>query len=218
MEAELDRLKEQNVIEPVTFSEWAASIVPVLKNINSLRICGDFKLTVNPVIKLDHYPIPKIEDLFTKLSGGVIFSKLDLSQAYQQLQLEEESKKYIVINTHHGLFHYNRLPFGVSSAQGNFQRTMESQLQEIPRTIVYLDDILVTGIGEGDHLKNLQNVLQKLDYCGLKQKKYECKFIVSSISCLGFNNDAQGLHPLPDKVEAIQNAPAPTSVIELKVF
>ena len=195
MEAELDRLKEQNVIEPVTFSEWAASIVPVLKNNNSVSICGDIKLTVNPITKLDHYPIPKIEDLFTKLSGGVIFSKLDLSQAYQQLQLEEESKKFIVINTHHGLFHYNRLPFEVSSAQGIFQRTMESQLQEILRTIVYLDDILVTGIGEGDHLKNLQNVLQKLEYCGLKLKKYECKFIVSSISCLGFNNDAQGLHP-----------------------
>ena len=195
MEAELDRLKEQNVIEPVTFSEWAASIVPVLKNNNSVCICGDFKLTVNPVTKLDHYPIPKIEDLFTKLSGGVTFSKLDLSQAYQQLQLEEESKKYIVINSHHGLFCYNRLPFGVSSAQGIFQRTMESLLHEIPRTIVYLDDILVTGISEGDHLKNLQNVLQNLQYSGLKLKKYKCKYMVSSIPCLGFKIDAQGLHP-----------------------
>ena len=95
---------------------------------------------------------------------------------------------------------------------------MESLLHEIPRTIVYLDDILVNGTPEGDHLKNLQNVLQKLEYSGLKLKKYKCKFMISSISCLGFKIDAQGLHLLPDKVEAILNAPAPTSVTELKSF
>ena len=103
VEAELEKLTQQNILEPVPFSDWAAPIVPVLKSDKkSIRICGDFKLTVNRVSKLDRYPIPKIDDLFAKLSGGVLFSKFDLSQAYQQLELDEDSKKYTVINTHRG--------------------------------------------------------------------------------------------------------------------
>ena len=79
------------------------------KDCKSVRICGDFSVTVNPVSKLDRYPIPKVEDLFARLSKGKLFSKLDLSQAYQQLTLDENSKKYVVINTHRGLFRYMRL-------------------------------------------------------------------------------------------------------------
>ena len=87
VEAELEKLTQQNIFEPVPFSDWAAPIVPVLKSDKkSIRIFGDFKLTVNRVSKLDRYPNPKIDDLFAKLSGGVLFSKLDLSQAYQQLK------------------------------------------------------------------------------------------------------------------------------------
>ncbi len=74
---------------------------------------------------MDSYPIPRVEDLFATLAGGKVFTKLDLSQAYQQLLLEEDCKKYVVINTQQGLFRYNRLPFGVSSAPGIFQRAME---------------------------------------------------------------------------------------------
>ena len=138
VEAALDKLTNQHILEPVSFSEWATPIVPVLKaDRTSIRICGDFKLTVNRVAKLDRYPIPKIDDLFAKLSGGILFSKIDLSQAYQQLELDKDSKQYTVINTHRGLFRFNRLPFGISSAPGIFQRTMESLLCDIPRVIVY---------------------------------------------------------------------------------
>ena len=77
-----------------------------------------------------------------------MFSKLGLSQAYQQLELEKESKRYTVINTHRGLFWYNRLPFGVSSAPGIFQRAMESLLRDIPYVTVYLDDILISGVSQ----------------------------------------------------------------------
>ena len=93
MEAELDQLIEQNIIEPFPFSNWVAPIVPVLKGDNTIRICCDYKVTVNQVSKFDRYPIPKIEDLFAKLSGGTLFTKRDLSQAYQELMLDEESKK-----------------------------------------------------------------------------------------------------------------------------
>ena len=89
----LDRLLSEGTIRPVEFSEWATPIVPIVKSDGTIRICGDFKVTLNEVSKLDNYPIPKTEDLLAQLGGGVQFTKLDLSQAYQQLELEEESKK-----------------------------------------------------------------------------------------------------------------------------
>ncbi len=88
----------------------------------TLRVCGDFKLTVNKASKLDKYPIPKIEDLFAQLAGGKSFTQLDMSQAYKQIVLEESSQDYVVINTHRGLFRYKRLPFRVSSAQQAYFR------------------------------------------------------------------------------------------------
>ena len=143
VEEELERLEREGIIEPVQYAKWAVPIVPVLKaDGRLLRICGNFKVTVNKASKLDRYPIPKIEDLFATLAQGKTFTKLDVSQAYQQLLLEEDSKEFVVVNTHRGLFRYNRLPFGISSALAIFQRVMECLLKGIPRVIVYLDDIL----------------------------------------------------------------------------
>ena len=72
-------------------------------------MCGDFKITVNPVLHIDQYPIPKAEDLFATLAGGKKFLKLDLSHAYQQMLLHPDDRKYTTINTHLGLFQYTRL-------------------------------------------------------------------------------------------------------------
>ena len=164
VEKELDRLVDEGTLEPVEHSEWAAPIVAVLKqDKQSVRICGDFKQTVNPVAKLDRYPIPRVEDLFAKLSEGKSFTKLDLSQAYLQLPLDEESKKLVVVNTHKGLFRFTRLPYGVSSAPGIFQRLMENMLQGIPNVVVYIDDILITGSTDEEHLKTLSIVLDRLE-------------------------------------------------------
>ena len=126
VEEELTRLVAEGILEPVTFSDWAAPIVAIRKSDKqSVRICGDYKMSVNPVSKLDRYPIPRVEDLFATLSGGESFSKIDLSQAYNQVLLDEDSKQYMVINMHMGLFRYNRLPFVINSAPGIFQRVMD---------------------------------------------------------------------------------------------
>ena len=111
VEEELSRLVESGILESVEYAEWAA---PVLKNDQSVRICVDFKVTVNPVTKLDRHPIVKVEDLLATLANGKSFTKLDLSNAYQQLVVEESCRKYLVINTHKGLFRYT---FGISSAR-----------------------------------------------------------------------------------------------------
>lgn len=93
IEAELDCLLKQGIIEPVRFSDWATPIVQVLKGDSTIRICGDYKITANRVAKLDRYPLPRIEDLFASVEGGTSFSKLDLSHAYQQVELEEGSRE-----------------------------------------------------------------------------------------------------------------------------
>ena len=219
VEEELDRLQKEDIIEPVQYAEWAAPIVPVVKkDKKSLRICGDFKQTVNRASKLDKYPIPKIEDLFAQLTGGKQFTKLDMSQAYQQLVLEENSREFVVINTHRGLFRYKRLPFGVSSAPGIFQRAMESILRGIPRVVVYIDDILVTGPNEEAHLTSLKEVLRRLEEAGLRLRRKKCVFLAPSVEYLGYVIDAHGLHPVQEKVRAVQEAPAPENVSELKAY
>ena len=98
VDAELSRLEESRIIESVKFSEWAAPIVPVLKSDGTVRICGDYKVTVNTVAKPDVYKLPCTEDLFNKVAGGKTFTKLDLTHAYQQLKLIEESKDLTTIN------------------------------------------------------------------------------------------------------------------------
>lgn len=94
VEEKLDQLVQEGIIEPVQYADWAAPIVPVLKSDKKfIRICGDFKLTVNQASRLNKYPIPKIEDLCAKLAGGKLFTKLDMRQAYQQLLLDDASKQ-----------------------------------------------------------------------------------------------------------------------------
>ena len=120
IEDELTRLEKERVIRPVEFLQWAAPIVPIVKGDGTIRVCGDYKLTVNRAAKTDTYPLPRIKDLFASLTGGQLFTKLDLAHAYQQVPLDEDSQMNTAINTHNGLYCYNRLPFGVASAPAIF--------------------------------------------------------------------------------------------------
>lgn len=111
IEAELTRLEEAKIITKVSYSDWAA---PIVEKDGKLRLCDDYKVTINPVLKVDQYPLP---NPFATLSGRKIFSKIDLSQAYQQMPLDMKSRNLVTINTHRGLFCYNQLPFGVALLQ-----------------------------------------------------------------------------------------------------
>ena len=124
VEDELNRMQEAGIIRPVEYSEWAAPIVSILKSTGAVRICGDYKVTINRAVKVDKYPIPNISDLFTQLAGGTLYTTLAMSNAYQQVVLDEESRLLTTINTSKGLFASERLPFGVSSFPGIFQRIM----------------------------------------------------------------------------------------------
>ncbi|KAK8780776.1 hypothetical protein V5799_017883 [Amblyomma americanum] len=112
-EAELAKMEQLGIISPVTTSQYATPAVPVIKQDGNIRICGDCKTTVNPCFDVDRYPLPKVDDLFTALSGGKHFSKIDLNRAYQQVVMSESSKQYLTFDTQKGLFAVNRLAFGV---------------------------------------------------------------------------------------------------------
>ena len=218
VEVELKRLQQTGIIEPIEHSDWAAPIVPVVKKDGLVRICGDYRLTVNRAAKPDTYPLPRVDDIFASLSGGKTFSKLDLANAYQQIPLEQQSKQLVTINTHKGLYCYNRLPFGISAAPLIFQRTMENILQGISHTCIYLDDVLVTGNTQESHLANLEAVLSKLQTAGLRLKRSKCTFMRSSVEYLGHQISAKGIQPTEDKVRAIKDAPVPTNVTQLRSF
>ena len=215
---ELDRLEEEGVLQKVDHSVWAAPIVTVPKRDGSLRICGDYKVTINPFLQVDQYPLPKPSDLMACLTGGKRFSKMDLTSAYQQMKLDDESAKLVTINTNQGLYEFTRLPFGVASAPAVFQRAMDTVLQGIPHCICYLDDILVTGRSDKEHLRNLEEVLSRLRKYGICLKEDKCQFLQDSVEYLGHQVDAEGVHTSPKKVEAILKAPRPRNLPELRSF
>ena len=197
---------KRRYITSITHSEWASPIVIVPKPDGRIRICGDYKRTVNPVITNDIYPQPTPDELFSNMQGGKKFSKIDLTKAYLQVELHKESKRYLVINTSRGLKEYTRMPYGVKPASGIFQRYIENALKGIPRTSVKIDDILVTGQNDEDHLRNLASVFNVLEEIGATVNKRKCKFFANEIEYVGFIIDKHGLRTNPEKVKAIRVA------------
>ena len=137
IEDELDRLEREGIIKKLTHSTWATPIVAVPKPDGQVRLCGDFKVTVNQTLAVDQYPLPKVDNLLATLAGGKCFTKLDLKQAYLQLELHPDSQEYCAVNTHRGLYQFKRLPFGIASASALFQR-VDTILQGVPGTIFYI--------------------------------------------------------------------------------
>ena len=170
------------------------------------------------MLKSDVHPFPLPEELFHKLNQGCKFSKIDLADAYLQIELDDKSKDLVVINTHQGLYRYKRLPFGLSSAPAVFQKIVEKVIQGIPGTANYLDDIIVTGATEKEHLNNLQITLGKLKESGFRLRMDKCKFFQDTVEYLGHVIDSQGIHSHPAKIDAITNMPYPTNIAELRSF
>ena len=142
------------------------------KKDGKVRICGDYKATINKPIDIDQYLLPRPADFFATSTNGKLFSKLDLSQAYQQMRLEETSVQYFTINTHQGLYQQTRLSFGVASAPAIFQQAMDTILQGVDGTICYIDDILVTGATDDQYLNRLKEVLKRLKDSGRKLRLF----------------------------------------------
>ena len=199
-------------------SDWAAPIVAVPKKDGKFRICGEYKVTINQVLDVEKYPLPNPNDMFTTLAKGRIFSKLDLSQAYLQLQLDDASIPYTTINTHQGLYSFNRLPFGVASVSAIFQRMMDKVLQGLEGVLCYIDDILVSGENEATHNLLLEEVFSRLEEHGFRLKQEKCQFLLPKVQYLGHEISCDGIRPLLTKIDAIIKAPAPQNVQQLRSF
>ena len=132
--------------------------------------------------------------------------------------MNDNSKSYLTINTHKGLYSYNRLVFGISASPSIWQRTMDQVLKGIPNTSCILDDIIITGKTDDEHLKTLEAVLQRLMDYNLRVNEAKCKFFQEEITYCGHKIDANGLHKMQDKIEAVINAPKPENVTQLRAF
>lgn len=218
VEVELEKLQNNGVIYPVTKSDWATPIVVVPKPNNEVRICGDFKVTINPCLRTDHYPLPNPEDILTKISGAKFYSKLDLSAAYSQLKVNESSQELLTINTHKGLFRYKKLAYGITSAGSLFQATMDQILSGINNTVCYIDDILLFSKSFSEMEILVESVLKTLMEHGVKINISKSEFFKKSLVFLGYRLDEFGIHQSEELTRAILNAPKPENVSQLRSF
>ncbi|XP_055306535.1 uncharacterized protein K02A2.6-like, partial [Sitodiplosis mosellana] len=215
---QLDDFVSKGILIPVDNSDWATPLVPLLKPSGDIRICGDYKVTINRFLIDFKYPLPRIDQIFASMQGGILFTKLDMSNAYNQLVLDDEAQKLCTWSTHKGIFKMTRLPFGVKIAAALFQKTMENLLSCFSNVFCYQDDIVVTGPTLADHLKTLKQVLIKLQTAGLRLNVNKCEFFKEKISYLGFDIDKNGLSRNKERIKSVLNSPRPRDVSELRAF
>ena len=219
VEQELNSMVEANILSKVEDSPWGTPLVPVKKDGGmSVRICGDYKSTLNKCVSTKQYPLPTIEECFNAVQGGKRFSKIDIKKAYNNLLIREEDRVLTTLNTHKGLYQWNRLPYGISSASAIFQSVMDDTLTKIPMTCCRIDDILVSGRNDEEHLINLNNVIIRLERRGFKCKIEKSCFMQDEVVYLGHVVSANGIKPVQSKVESLLKAPEPRNVDELISF
>ena len=125
-----------------------------------------------------------------------------MSDAYLQVELDDATKKLIVVITHKGLFRYNRLAFGPAPAPAIFQKLVDNLVSGIQYVAAYLDDVIVTGRTKEEHLHNLKQVLAALTEYGMKLRLDKCEFFQQHVTYLGHVISADGLTPLEERVDA----------------
>ncbi|XP_071642949.1 uncharacterized protein [Temnothorax longispinosus] len=109
VDKEIEKLVTEGILEKVNTSSWATPVVPVLKKNNTVRLCGDFSVTLNKHLVVDEHPLPTIDELFSTLAKGEKFSKIDLKQAYLQMEIHPSDREMLTLNTHRGLYKSTRL-------------------------------------------------------------------------------------------------------------
>ena len=166
-------------------SGWAIPLVVVPKAYGKVRLAADYRVTVNPQLDIIKHPLPSPEDLFARIRGKR-FAKLDLRDAYLQMELSEKSKDLTTITTHRGLLRKNRLSFGLACCGEIFQAAMDRILEGLPKCVAYLDDLLVMGCSAEDLLDNLDKELGRLKDNGIWLKKTKFEFNLQEVQYLGW--------------------------------
>ena len=137
---------------------------------------------------------------------------------YQQIVLDDESSLLTTINMPRDLFNYKRLPFGIAAVPSIFQCTIENLLQGVPKVCVYIDDVLVTGTTEQEHLENLTEVLCQMSAAGMRLKREKCEFMLTNVHYLVHSVSSEAIRPTDEKIRAIRDAPEPKNLQQLCTF
>ena len=212
----LEDLEQQEVIAPVTSpTAWISSMVTVPKKNGKLRICLDPK-DLNRAIQREHYPLPTIEDIATRLHGGKVFTKLDVRNGFWHVALDEDSSFLTTFHTPFGRYRWRRLPFGISSAPEVFQRKMHELIEGQSGIEVVADDFIVIGCGSTveeatvDHDKVLMAFLERCKEQGVKLNTDKLNLRMTEVPFIGHIATDKGLRVDPVKVWAISEMPPPT--------
>ena len=214
----LDEMLASGVIEPST-SPWASPVCLVRKKDGSFRFCVDYR-RVNAVSKKDAYPVPDIQDALDHLRGARYFATFDLLSGYWQLGLTERARERSAFCTRRGLFNFTRMPFGLCGAPSTFCRLMENVLHDLRWAVClyYLDDIIIFARTPQELLQRLRMVLDRLREVGLKVKPTKCTLFQTEVQFLGHQVSENGIEPLADKIETIQNWPVPHCIRDVRAF
>ncbi|KAG0902961.1 hypothetical protein G6F62_011859 [Rhizopus arrhizus] len=209
---------KQGIIRPSN-SPWSSPVVIVRKHDGSPRFCVDYR-RLNAATTKDVYPLPRIDDTIHSLGQAKVFSTLDLTSSYWQIELDEEAKPKSAFICRSGLYEFVRMPFGLTNAPATMQRLMDSVLAGLKWQIclVYLDDIICYSPSFEQHLVDLRSVLNRLRAASLTANIKKCKFTSNRISFLGYVITPDGLHTDPDKVRAVTDFPTPTDVESPRSF
>ena len=200
-------------------SAWASPLHMVEKKTpGAWRPCGDYRRLNNSTTH-DRYPVPRLQDFASQLEGKRIFSKIDLVRGYNQIPVAPDDIPKTAVITPFGLFEFLRMPFGLKNAAQAFQRFMDEVCRGLEEFIfVYIDDILVASSNAKEHRRHLRLLFQWLAKYGLIVNVAKCVFGVDTIDFLGHRVTAQGITPLPERVEAIRRFPRPQDAKFLSEF
>ena len=217
----LDKYLHQDIIEPVSdeSTDWVSGLVlaPKPRNPNEIRVCGDYR-QANTAIKREKHPIPTVDEMMESMSGAVKYSKIDLKAGYHQIPLEKSSRFITTFITHRRLFRYKRLPFGINSASEVFQHAIANAIRGIEGVRDIADDVIVWGSTQQEHDMRLEQLIARLDECGLTVNNDKCLFDQTELWFYGLLLTSSGIKADPRKVDAIKHAKEPKDIKELRSF
>lgn len=217
LEKELQHMEDTGIIAKVTEpSEWVNALVVVEKpRTGRLRVCLDPR-DLNKAIKRPHYPLPTLEDITPKLGGAKYFSVLDARSGYWAIKLTAESSKLTTFNTPFGRYRFLRLPFGLISAQDEFQRKIDETFQGLEGVVAIVDDVLVYGATREAHDRNLRAMLQRSREKGVRLNPEKSIIGATEVSYFGHCLSSEGIKPDPEKVAAVKMMKPPRNRAELE--
>ena len=192
VKGEIEKLLTAKVI-CTSHSSCSAPIILVPKGDGGKHLVIDYR-ALNKVTRKFTWPMPKVEDIFSKLNRAAYFTTLDLHAGYHHILVDKSSIPKIAFNSPFGKYEYVKVPFGLAQAPAYFKELMTGILKDFPFAIAYLDNIIIIfSKTPQEHLSHICMVFEKLKSANLSMKKSKCSFFSKEIPYLGHILNAIGI-------------------------